>query len=62
MRSTLVRWILRAAILWAAERLARRVADRVGDDKSRPKQAVPGEYEVTSEKPVIEHGGTSGSG
>lgn len=48
--SQIMRWVLRAAILWAAERVARKVVDRVVDRPAA--KPVQGDYEVTNEQPA----------
>lgn len=52
MRRRITRWIIQTAALWAVQKIARKIVERVSEPDDKNVRKIPVEYERTGEERV----------
>jgi hypothetical protein len=52
MRRRFTRWIIQTAALWAAQKIARKIVERMSEPDDKNVRKIPVEYERTGEERV----------
>ncbi len=52
MRRRFTRWIIQTAVLWAAQKIARKVVEKMSEPHDKNVRKIAGEYERTGEERV----------
>ena len=61
MRRRFTRWIIQTAVLWAAQKIARKIVEKISEPDDRNVRKIAGEYERTGEERVRDSSPPSGS-
>jgi hypothetical protein len=52
MRRRFTRWIIQTAALWAAQKIARKIVEKISEPDDKNVRKISGEYERTGEERV----------